>query len=289
MTFRPRSKGAGLRPAALAGLVALLVCPTLLAGQSEELSRVDRLLDEGRFAEARSALEGWLNEDWDAASRGDRQHGLWLRAVLTIDPGMAELDLRRLVVEYPGGRFSDEALLRLAHAARMRGENGTAAEYLEILVRDYPESPNRVEARALLSRLREAPAEREPVSRLDADRPPPEPRVAESGDPDPRDAAGRDGRPPEPPISEAEGMFTVQLGAFSTEARALTLALEMREAGFDGDLEPRVVRLEGSELARVRAGVFPTREEAQAAALRLRDEGFDAMVASDRLREVPDR
>ena len=47
------------------------------------------------------------------SGRGDRQRGLWLRAILTVDPLMAGLDFQRLVLEYPGGAHSDEALLRL--------------------------------------------------------------------------------------------------------------------------------------------------------------------------------
>ncbi len=69
---------------------------------------------------------------------------------------MAELDLRRLVVEYPGGAFSDRALLRLAQGAIARAEDDRGLEYLELLLRDYPQSPLRDEARSLSANIREA-------------------------------------------------------------------------------------------------------------------------------------
>ena len=87
----------------------------------------------------------------------ERQRGTWLRALLTIDPEMAALDLRRLVVEYPGGPFSDRALLRLAHGAWSRSERTAALRHLRALLRDYPESPLRVEARSLATEIEESP------------------------------------------------------------------------------------------------------------------------------------
>lgn len=262
-----------------AGLLWLV--PIGLSGQSGELDRVDRFLQEGRFEEARAGLEEWLDSEWDGASRDERQQGLWLRAVLTIDPGMAELDYRRLAVEFPGGSFSDGALLRLAHAARLRGDEEIAAEYLAVLVRDYPASPHRVEARSLLSQMSgDASATSEgPLpapSASTASRPTPDTRAGPRSDPTPAQPDDR-------------GPFTIQLGAFSTEARATSFALDFMDAGLDAFLQPRVVILEGSELARVRVGAFTTREEADTAAEEVRARGFDAVVSSDRESEEPFR
>lgn len=123
-----------------------------LEAQASGLDGVESHMAAARFADARAALERWW-EGEAQAPRGQRQHALWLRARLTIDPSMAELDYRRLVVEYPGGPWSDAALLRLAQGAEFRGEASDARQYLEILVRDYPDSPHRVEARDRLRRL----------------------------------------------------------------------------------------------------------------------------------------
>jgi cell division septation protein DedD len=143
----------------IAGLVLALGMPSSAEGQSAALSEVREAVEEARYAEARVALQEWWEERASGADRATRQEALWLRARLTPEPQVAELDYRRLVIEYPGGSFSDGALLRLAQGAEARGEAGVARRYLEILVRDYPRSEHRVEARDRLARL---PADADP-------------------------------------------------------------------------------------------------------------------------------
>jgi len=255
-----------------------------LSAQGGELARVDVLISEGRFAEGRTILEGWLDQSWGAASRVEREQGLWLRAVLTIDPALAELDFRRLVVEYPGGSFSDAALLRLAMIARARGDLAGARQYLQILVRDYPESPYRVEARTHLARW-------EGVGGTPT--PPPEPPPGPSPVAEPGPAS-----PPLPPLDAAvaermeiapaalpAGSYTVQLGAFSLESAAQGLATDPRFSGAD----LRVVRIQGNDLVRVRMGTFHSEDDARREVDRLRALGVDAMISADRNREVPIR
>ena len=148
----------------------LLVAAALLAGvragpalhaQETDLDRVEALLSEGRFSSARAVLQGWL-EDEASASREQRQRGTWLRAVLTVDPEMAAIDLRRLVVRYPGGSYSDRALLRLAQGAWVLSEEVRALEYLEDLLRDYPETRLRERAQALSGEIQAALAPTDP-------------------------------------------------------------------------------------------------------------------------------
>ena len=130
------------------------VRPPGLSAQETELDQVDALLATGRFSSAREALQGWFDGAEGGASREERQRGLWLRAVLTVDPEMAAVDLRRLVVRYPGGPYSDRALFRLAQGARALSEEIRALEYVEDLLRDYPESALRDRAEALAGEIR---------------------------------------------------------------------------------------------------------------------------------------
>ncbi len=184
-------RGAGFFGSLAAALVAgsLLWAPLpgpagVLQAQSRApaLDAVEEHIRSGRFPEAREALEQWwLGES--GAPRQDRQHALWLRARLTVDPALAELDYRRLVVEYPGGEWSDAALLRLAQGAEFRGDSGEAYQYLEVLVRDYPQSALRVEARDRMVRM----------ARIDA-------QAARSAAP-----SIREGPPPAPPARPAPG------------------------------------------------------------------------------------
>lgn len=263
------------------GLLAAAPVAAQTGASAPELRAAEAAMVEGDFAEARRLVEAWGERGSAGADRVSEQHGLWLRATLTVDPDGAELLYRRLVVEHPGGPWSDQALLRLARGAEARDEVDVAERYLQILVRDYPSSPHRVEARAQLARLG-APAAR---AERPADAAAPPPAQAET----PAQAAppARQAPPAEPrtaPTAAAaatDGSFTVQLGAFGTRDRAESFAAELRLAG----MEVRVVQVEGSPLFRVRTGAFASREAAEARADELDARGFEAFVSADRDRE----
>lgn len=244
-------------------LGALTLAP--LSGQS--LATVDSLVRDGRMQEARTALLAW-EEAGGAANRDEAQHRLWLRGVLTLDPAQARSSYLRLVVEYPGGRYTDRALLRLATTAELQGDVLEAEGYYRLLARDYPASPAHREAERWLEAngeiLREARASREDTPDLI---PPRSDREPQPPPPDTRIVSSRD--------------FTVQLGAFSGRDNAGALAERVRNAGF----EPRVVQVEGSPLFRVRVGRFPTRAAAAEVRDRILAAGFDAGVARDADRE----
>jgi len=284
-----------LRGGALQGGTLLSPGAGGLSAQGAELTRVDALIAEGSFVEGRTILEGWIDRSWGAASRGEREQGLWLRAVLTIDPALAELDFRRLVVEYPGGSFSDAALLRLAMIARARGDLAGARQYLQILVRDYLESLHRVEARTHLARWEAgdgAPGPSSVSGPRVASPPPQSSAVTETvGDspstPPTLPAPPAPAPPPPPPDPPAPptGSYTVQLGAFSLESYARGLATDPRLSGVD----LRIVRVQGNDFVRVRMGTFQSEADARREVERLRSLGVDAMVSTDRDREVPIR
>jgi hypothetical protein len=209
---------------------------------------------QGRIMEARGTLENWWTTRFSGASSSDRQRGIWLRGKLTVDPSMAELDFRRLVLEFPGGSYSDDALFRLGLSADLKGELREALGHFQRLVSEYPSSPRVDEAREW---IRSNQAE---VAAL--------PEV--STEPPLRATI---------PLAEARatGEFAVQLGAFRSLERALSLAQEVRDAG----QTPRIVRTPGNDLARVRVGQFSSREAALQLARRLESQGFEVTLATD--------
>jgi len=138
------------------GALLVFAMPGALTAQDSDLDQVERLIAEGRFESARLGLQDWIDTTEPEANWAERQRGIWLRALLTIDPGMAEQDFRRLVVEYPAGPFSDRALFRLAQGAHARSDASRALSYLGTLIRDYPSSPYATDARALISQIEEA-------------------------------------------------------------------------------------------------------------------------------------
>ncbi len=234
-------------------LALLRPAATMAQQQPLTLDNVEELARVGRTESAREALQRWWDRSYAEASRRDAQRGLWLRGKLATDPAEAAIDFRRLVVEYPGGPYSDQALFRLAQAAFAQGDSAQAARDVERLQREYPSSAARREAEAWLTAAGPLPP------------PPPRPsETATSGTSQARTAAG-------------SGAFSVQLGAFASRSRAD--ALRARAAG--AGLEVRLATLPGSDLIRVRVGRFGSSEEAHAILERVQDLGFTATVVKD--------
>lgn len=253
-----------------ASVVALLLgFSTAPAGAQEagSLARVEELTRQGRTEEARIHLLEWWDEALPDASRRDRQLGLWLRARLTVDPVQASLDFRRLVVEYPGGPYSGDALLRLAQVDWAVGNAEGVRDHLAQLERNYPKSPVLREARAWRSGAGPLPSP--PAS-------PPEGRGGET-------ATGADGAAAAPGGGSqlSDGRYAVQVGAFAGEGRARALRDRVQGAGY----RVRMVRVEGSELTHVRVGRFPSLQEAEKLWEEIRALGLAAAVVRDADRE----
>lgn len=279
-----------MRPLALVLLAMAALTGGPRVGASQEptsLQRVEELTRLGRTEEARTLLTAWWETARTDASRRDRQRGLWLRGRLTVDPSQAELDLRRLVVEFPGGAFSDQALLRLAQAAWAEGDGARAQTHLDQLARDYPGSAVAREGRAW--RAAAGPPPEPPAggsgsggpaaARRDGDTQEPGPEAGRPGNAGP---AGTGPEPDETPgPSATSGAFAVQLGAFAGEGRARALRDRLAAAGY----EPRLVRVEGSRLLHVRVGRFDDMRRAEELLGEIRRVGLTAALVRDADRE----
>ena len=242
----------------------------------ESLDVVDSLAAAGQADEARSALEAWWESERVRSGRRDRQRGLWLRAILTVDPRMARLDFQRLALEYPGGSHSDEALLRLGLISAAGEDLPRAAGYFRTLVTDYPRSPRRRRAQEWLAENLVAVEEAELA---DAESRKLESAELEFSEPEP-------GEPEEDASEPAEAVssrYAVQVGAFEDEERARGLLASVRASGF----QARLVRVVGSTLVRVRIGTFLDRTGAVELMDRVRRRGHEATIAVDVAEEEP--
>ena len=276
----------------VASVLTLVFAVPLRGQEPPALDRVEELSRAGRTQEARDVLAAWWEAESGKARRRDVQRGLWLRGRLTADPAQAAIDFRRLVIEYPGGPYSDQALFRLAQGAFAAGDSVAAAEHVARLAREYPTSPTRREAEAWLATAGPVPAPVaaagdpapgdaaavEPVSAEPPSAPPTQPRPSQAS---PTADAPAEAREAPPTEASGSGDYTVQLGAFSSDARARLLLDRVAEAGFDG----RLARVPGSDLVRVRVGRFDSAEGAGAILKRLQDLGFTAALARDAHRE----
>ena len=243
-----------MKPMTLMVTLLLFWVSPVSSQEGPSLTEVEALMSRGRIMEARETLENWWTTRFSMASRTERQRSIWLRGKLTVDPSMAELDFRRLVLEFPGGPYSDDALFRLGLYDDLLGDLRGAQSSFEALLRDYSSSPRISEAEGWLrSHARE-------IAALPS--------------------------APSPPVTEPDvevtgrtevGEFSIQLGAFRSLDRARALADQLREDG----LQPRMVRTSGNELARVRIGRFTTRERAEALARELERQGYDVTLVTD--------
>jgi cell division septation protein DedD len=277
-------------------------------GQSA-LERVDELARLGRAEEARALLR-------EGASRRELQRGLWLRGRLTVDPVQAELDYQRLVVLYPSGQFTPEALLRLAQGAFAAGDEEGARRYVATLAMDYPRSDASERAENWLAAAGPVPpAGDTPTGSATAQTPTddavaanptgadePVADSAEADETSPPEqaleepAADSSASPsvagPNEPVSASAAVggaggaaaaagppmnYFVQLGAFADEERALALYDEVSGSGID----VRVVRVEGSRFTHVRVGRFAQRESAVELLDDLTRQGVSAALVRD--------
>ncbi|MFH1766275.1 MAG: SPOR domain-containing protein [Gemmatimonadota bacterium] len=243
-----------MRILALACTLFVLGLSPATAQEGPSLNEVEALMAQGRIMEAREILENWWTTRLSLASRTDRQRGIWLRGKLTVDPALAELDFRRLVLEFPGGPFSDDALVRLGLSAELRGDLREAQAAFQSLARDYPSSPRVPEAELWV---------RTHAGEIAALPPGPPPPASEPTE--------------EALVQEVAGNFSVQLGAFRSLDGARSLADQLRVAGY----QPRLVRTPGNDLARVRIGRFASRERAEALAGDLEGRGFAVTLVTD--------
>ncbi len=276
----------GRRGVTLFSALILALAVTVPVDAQDNLDVVDSLALAGHAEEARAVLESWWGSERTRSSRGDRQRGLWLRAILTVDPRVAGLDFRRLVLEYPGGSHSDEAMLRLGLISATSGDLPRAARYFRTLMTDYPGSPQRRQAEDWLdehtvavaeaaAREAEAAAETEAETAVEATV-----REEEAADAGVEGAQGSSDRAE---TAVARVRFAVQVGAFESEERARSLLAAVNASGF----RARIVRVPGSTLVHVRIGTFFDRTGADELMDRVRRRGHEATIAVDVAEEEP--
>ena len=270
----------GRRGVTLLSALILALGVTVPAHAQESLDVVDSLALAGHADAARTVLESWWGSQRARSSRSDRQRGLWLRAILTVDPRMAGRDFQRLVLEYPGGSHSDEAMLRLGLISAAAEDLPRAARYFRTLMTDYPGSPQRNQAEEWLDEHSVAVEEAEAAAR--------EAKVDGAEATVPEEAAA-DAFAEEPQFDSPDraetvsGRFAVQVGAFESEARARALMAAVTASGF----RARMVRVAGNTLVRVRIGAFLDQTGAFELMARVRRRGHDATIAVDVREEEP--
>lgn len=275
-------------PAGAALLIAL--APAGLGAQgtpddSAALAAVHAHVDAARFDSARASLEAWRTARLAAARERDRAAADMLVARLERDGVAAQHAYLGLALAHPFGSLAGLALLRVGQAAVLQGDTAAALVYLNRLIDDFPGGGLQPEAHLWLSRAHFLAGRAQ--TGCDAARaglaagPSAEVRrllhIQEARACAPTVAARPSDAAQAAPSGVRAGRFAVQTGAFRARAGADALAARLGRSG----LQPRIVRVPGSQLMRVRVGAFSTSAEAVRVRDRLRADGFDAVVVDD--------
>jgi cell division septation protein DedD len=130
------------------GLI-LVGSPSLVAAQTAPTMnpvyrRAQTLVNDGNAVAGRALVDSMIA----AAQPGsnDYAEGVYWRAVLAATAADAEMDYRRIIVDYPNSPRVEDALIRLAQLEIARGNYDGALRHLGRLAAEHPESPARARA-----------------------------------------------------------------------------------------------------------------------------------------------
>lgn len=126
-----------------------LITPMVLGAQSTiplnpVYKRAQTLVNDGNTAGGRAVIDSMIA----IAAPGSNEYaeGVYWRAVLATTAADAEMDYRRLVVDYPQSPRVDDALIRLAQLEIARAQYDGAVRHLARLASEHPDSPARARA-----------------------------------------------------------------------------------------------------------------------------------------------
>jgi cell division protein FtsN len=136
-------------------LIILAVTPVIAAAQGNiavnpAYRRAQDLVNDGNPTAGRAVIDSMLS----VATQGTNEYaeGIYWRAVLAATAADAEMDYRRIVVDYPQSPRVEDALIRLSQLEIARANYDGAIRHLNTLITEHPESPSRARAGYWLAR-----------------------------------------------------------------------------------------------------------------------------------------
>jgi cell division septation protein DedD len=127
----------------------ITVSPSLLPAQTAPTAnpvyrRAQTLVNDGNAAAGRALVDSMIAVAQPGSN--DYAEGVYWRAVLAATAADAEMDYRRIIVDYPNSPRVEDALIRLAQLEIARGNYDGALRHLGRLASEHPESPARARA-----------------------------------------------------------------------------------------------------------------------------------------------
>lgn len=125
---------------------ALAVSTSLVSAQAVPTvnpvyRRAQTMVNDGNAAAGRALVDSMIAVAQPGSN--DYAEGVYWRAVLAATAADAEMDYRRIVVDYPNSPRVEDALIRLAQLEIARGNYDGALRHLGRLASEHPESPAR--------------------------------------------------------------------------------------------------------------------------------------------------
>jgi cell division septation protein DedD len=135
--------------AVIIGLVAAAVIPSVAVAQETAVvnpvyKRAQTLVNDGNATAGRALIDSMINVA--APGSNDYAEAVYWRAVLAGTAADAEMDYRRIVVDYPRSPRVEDALIRLSQLEIARANYDGALRHLNTLITEYPQSPSRARA-----------------------------------------------------------------------------------------------------------------------------------------------
>ena len=127
----------------------IIVSPSFLPAQAASTvnpvyRRAQTLVNDGNAAAGRALVDSMIAVAQPGSN--DYAEGVYWRAVLAATAADAEMDYRRIIVDYPNSPRAEDALIRLAQLEIARGNYDGALRHLGRLASEHPESPARARA-----------------------------------------------------------------------------------------------------------------------------------------------
>lgn len=283
--------------ATLTVIVSLALGATPLCAQVSPtvegaINRARGHMNSGDGSVARAVLDSLVKEVPRASD--DLAEVLYWRAAMSEQVADAEQDWKRLIIDVPLSPRAPDALLRLGELEILRGRPATARTYYERISRDFSDSPQ--QSRAMLWTARSYFEERDitracaTIAALRAGGELVGEQQLQSNemqgrcnDAASREAAAREAAARAPVSASASsstpanassgsGMFSVQLAAYDTKAKAQTAVKRFVAAGVNA-------RIDGTRKPfRVRVGRYDTHATATSVLERLKKLGHKGFV-----------
>ena len=264
-----------MRPTIQKFLLLLILPCAILCGQTSEIYD---LIKEGHIRQAQKIL--LQRPD---VTQMEKDLFLFYQGLLSINGDSAVAYYEELLVRHPQSQYADDALFRLGQVKYAQGLYRTAKIRFQRLSIEYPRSSLHQRCRYWIALCHAAVGENDSAAvqfrSVIEDFPTTE--LTQTAQENLRELQATLRSAAAPSTEESNVRYAIQVGAFTTQNRALASKAYYESEGFRVDLRTKLA--EGETMYLVWVGSYKTREEAREARERIKKRyGGDPFIVSER-------